>query len=57
MKQKTIKLLGNRVYLEIPEETKTSLHLDKATKSALEEEKTRTWGRLRFLLLVLQLKV
>jgi len=47
MTQKSIKLLGNRVYLEIPEEIKTSIHLDKATKAALEEERMRTWGRLK----------
>jgi len=47
MEQKPITLLGNRVYLEIPEEQKTSIHLDKATKAALEEERVRNWGRLK----------
>ena len=40
-------LLGNRVYLEMPEESKTLIHLDKATKAAKEEEMLRKLGRLK----------
>lgn len=40
------KLLGNRVYLNIPEEPKSSLHLDAESIAALENERLRKWGRL-----------
>ena len=40
-------LRGNRIYLEIPEEPKSSLHLDKASEEAIEAEKMKKWGRLR----------
>lgn len=40
-------LRGNRIYLEKPEEPKSSLHLDAASKEALELEKLKTWGRLK----------
>jgi hypothetical protein len=34
-------LRGNRIYLEIPEEPKSSLHLDKASEEAIEAEKMK----------------
>ncbi len=40
-------LLGRRVYLEIPEEPKSSLsYLDEETKAALEAERMKKFGRL-----------
>jgi hypothetical protein len=48
MKKKTIKkVLGNRLYLEMPADLKTNIHLDNATKRAIQEERMRTWGRLK----------
>jgi hypothetical protein len=45
---KEFKLLrGNRIYLEIPEEPKSSLHLDEESKAAIEQEKMKKWGRLK----------
>ena len=45
---KEFKLLrGNRIYLEIPEEPKSSLHLDEESKAAIEAEKMKKWGRLK----------
>jgi len=45
---KEFKLLrGNRIYLEIPEEPKSSLHLDKESADAIEAEKMKKWGRLK----------
>ena len=45
---KEFKLLrGNRLYLEIPEEPKSSLHLDEESKLAIEAEKMKKWGRLK----------
>jgi len=38
--------LGRRVYLEIPEEPKSSIILDDASKKALEEEQLEKWGKL-----------
>ena len=40
-------LLGNRIYLEIPEEPKSALVLDEASKAELEKEKLKTYGRLK----------
>lgn len=40
------KLLGRRVYLELPEEPKSSLHLDDESKAALEAERMKKYGRL-----------
>ena len=40
------KLLGRRVYLEIPPEPKSNLHLDEESKAALEAERLKKWGRL-----------
>ncbi len=40
------KLLGRRVYLEIPAEPKSNLHLDDESKAALEAERLKKWGRL-----------
>jgi len=40
------RLLGHRVYLELPEEPKSSIHLDEESKRALEAERLRKWGRL-----------
>ncbi len=40
-------LRGNRIYLEIPEEPKSSIHLDEESKAALEAEKMKKWGRLK----------
>lgn len=41
------KLLGRRVYLEMPEEPKSSLsYLDDETKAALEAERMKRYGRL-----------
>ena len=40
------KLLGRRVYLEIPEEPNSSIILDDASKKALESERLERWGRL-----------
>lgn len=46
--EKEFKLLrGNRIYLEIPEEPKSSIHLDEESKKALEAEKMKKWGRLK----------
>jgi hypothetical protein len=41
------KLLGRRMYLELPVEPKSSLHLDEESKAALEAEKMKSYGRLR----------
>ena len=41
------KILGHRVYLEIPAEPKSDIILDEASKAALEAERLRKWGRLR----------
>lgn len=41
------KLLGNRVYLELPEEPKSSIHLDPESQAALDAERLRRYGRLR----------
>ena len=41
------KLLGTRIYLELPEEPKSNLVLDEASKIELEKEKLRTYGRLK----------
>lgn len=40
------KLLGNRVYLSIPEDPKSSIHVDAETRAALEHERLKKWGRL-----------
>lgn len=40
------KLLGRRVYLELPVEPKSSLHLDEESKAALEAERMKKYGRL-----------
>lgn len=40
------KLLGRRVYLEIPEEPKSDLYLDDETKAALEAERAKKYCRL-----------
>lgn len=40
------KLLGRRIYLELPEEPKSSLHLDEESKAALEAERMKKYGRL-----------
>jgi hypothetical protein len=46
--EKEFKVLrGNRIYLEIPEEPKSSLHLDEESKAAIEAEKMKKWGRLK----------
>jgi hypothetical protein len=34
------------VYLELPEEPKSSLHLDEESKAALEAERMKKYGRL-----------
>ena len=41
------KLLGTRIYLELPEEPKSNLVLDEESKAELEKEKLRTYGRLK----------
>lgn len=41
------KLLGNRVYLEVPEEPTSNVILDDHSKRILEEERLKKWGRLR----------
>lgn len=41
------KLMGKRIYLEMPEEPKSTLHLDEESKLALEAEKMKTWGKLK----------
>ena len=41
------KLLGTRIYLELPEEPKSNLVLDEASKAELEKEKLKTYGRLK----------
>lgn len=41
------RLLGNRLYLEIPEEPKSAVILDDESKAALEIEKTKKYGRLK----------
>jgi hypothetical protein len=41
------KLLGHRVYLEIPEEPKSNIILDPETKAAVEAEQHKKMGRLR----------
>ena len=40
------KLLGRRLYLEMPVEPKSLLHLDDESKAALEAEKMKSYGRL-----------
>ncbi len=46
--EKEFKVLrGNRIYLEIPEEPKSSIHLDEESKAAIEAEKMKKWGRLK----------
>ena len=40
------KLLGRRVYLEIPEEPKSSIILDEESKAMLEAERLKKYGRL-----------
>ena len=44
------KLLGTRIYLELPEEPKSNLVLDEASKAELEREKLKTYGRLKMML-------
>jgi hypothetical protein len=39
-------LRGTRIYLEMPEEPKSLLHLDDESKLAIEAEKMKKWGRL-----------
>lgn len=41
------KLLGHRVYLEVPEEPKSSIIMDPETKAAVEAEQHRKLGRLK----------
>lgn len=41
------RLLGNRLYLEIPEEPKSAVILDDESKEALEKEKMKRYGRLK----------
>jgi len=40
------KLLGRRVYLELPEEENSSIILDEETKAFKEKERMRKYGRL-----------
>jgi hypothetical protein len=47
MEKEFKQLRGNRIYLEIPEEPKSSIHLDEESKAALEAEKMKKWGRLK----------
>jgi hypothetical protein len=41
------KLLGHRVYLEFPEEHKSNVYVDDATRAELEQDKLKKWGRLK----------
>lgn len=41
------RLLGNRIYLELPEEPKSEIILDDASKAALEIERMKKYGRLK----------
>jgi hypothetical protein len=46
--EKEFRLLrGNRIYLEMPKEPKSSIHLDEESKAAIEAEKMKKWGRLK----------
>jgi hypothetical protein len=40
-------LRGNRIYLELPEEPVSNIHLDEESKKLLEAEKLKKWGRLK----------
>lgn len=40
-------LLGRRIYLELPEEPKSLLHLDEESRAALEAERMKTYCRLK----------
>lgn len=40
------KLLGRRIYLEIPEEPKSDLYLDDETKAAVEADRAKKYCRL-----------
>ena len=41
------KLLGNRIYLEIPKKEESKLIVDENTKEALEKEMIKKMGKLR----------
>jgi hypothetical protein len=41
------KLLGNRIYLEIPQKEESKLIVDENTKEALEKEMIKKMGKLR----------
>ena len=40
-------LRGNRIYLEMPKEHKSTIHLDEESKAMLEKEQMKNWGRLK----------
>ena len=42
-----MKLLGNRIYLEIPKKEESKLIVDENTKEALEKEMIKKMGKLR----------
>ena len=41
------KLLGTRIYLELPEEPKSNLVLDEESKAEVMKQKLKTYGRLK----------
>ena len=41
------KLLGTRLYLELPEEPKSDLILDEESKAEVMKQKLKTYGRLK----------
>jgi len=46
IKQTNMKLLGNRIYLEIPKKEESKLIVDENTKEALEKEMIKKMSRL-----------
>jgi hypothetical protein len=46
IKQTNMKLLGNRIYLEIPKKEESKLIVDENTKEALEKEMYKKMSRL-----------
>jgi len=47
MKKPYSKLLGNRVYVEVPERKKSKLEVDANTKEALQREMLKKMSRLK----------
>ena len=41
------KLLGTRIYLELPEEPKSDLILDEESKAEVMKQKLKTYGRFK----------